>query len=163
MARLELAQPWSREIFIPSTTFAARKLPICGLDFLLAMASCFRLLPSSLYTFPVIRAWLGIAIIRSVKVSPSLTDSTSQISLRAHKLLATNQSLSLLCLPISPHPRKDVIDPKCQRSILRLFRRMSRKMGWKSSTNRRDSKCKSSTRGGLSPLVRLYHNVMMLS
>ncbi len=68
-----------------------------GLDYPLALAVArLRCCPSSLYTFRVLTAWLGIATGATREVSPTLSSSTPGVSTGAL------HSGSLLCLPISP-------------------------------------------------------------
>jgi hypothetical protein len=59
--------------------------------------AAFRCCPSSLYTFPPMRAWLGIAI---AEVSPNLGSSAPRVSPRALKT-----GSSPLRLPVPPRPR----------------------------------------------------------
>jgi hypothetical protein len=69
---------------------------VCGLDypFTVAFTHCgvrLRCCPSSLYTFPRSRAWLGIA---TLEVPPNLSSSASSVSQRALKLSKSVASTS---------------------------------------------------------------------
>ena len=91
--------PRRRQIFIP-LRLSPPPFGVRGLDCPFAMApQGYRRRPSSLYTFPVAGAWLGIGRGASArKLSPTLSGSAPRVS-----PWALNHS-SLLRLPVSPRP-----------------------------------------------------------
>src|SRR5262249_25497050 len=99
---IEPSRGYPQRIFVPSTAFAASPSAFAhwrvrGLDYTFTVARArLRCCPSSLYTFPLLRAWLGIA---RLKVPPNLSSSASPVSRRALKSFKSVAST----VPPRPH------------------------------------------------------------
>ena len=76
-AGIEPARPSLANGFSYHYSFHYQLSVVCGLDYTLTLSYRLRFSVSSLYTFPITRAWLGIPILKG---SPNLRSSTLEIS-----------------------------------------------------------------------------------